>query len=378
MREARGGILRVADGDLLEILDAPQIAVLAHRAEIEAGDAERLGADLGVPAIEPPEIEIGRAVRQPPGLDRVEVVDQEQEHVAIGGIERRGVLGDVDARIVDAGRPVEHARHLPAGVAGAVAGDALHGRDQLMVEDAAIVRAGDGAQLDAAVLDLQRLDLLGAMRGQAVLQIDAGERRRQLAQIGRRRADQAGELAEAPVRRRHRRLRARQHQAPGARHRRGWPRPGSPRSPPCASGCARCGRARRRTAPTATGSARPPAARTIPTTRGRSARRGSHPPCSRSAPRAQPPEPPPGPWHISMTGAGSLSPDPQPGRCAKRSPLNSSGKRRKIAPSWKLQLPELRGVREPLPATRCRRRARNETGEAGPGDLRNTMISRTR
>ena len=152
MREARGGVFGVADGDLLEILDAPQIAILADGAEIEARHAERLRADLGIPAIEAAEIEVGRAVRQPAGLDRIQVVDQEQEDVAIRGIERRRVLGDVDARIVDAGRPVEHAGHLPAGVARAVAGDALHRRDQFMVEDAAIVRAGDGAQLDAAVI----------------------------------------------------------------------------------------------------------------------------------------------------------------------------------------------------------------------------------
>ena len=73
------------------------------------------------------------------------------------------LLGDVDARIVDSRRPVEHAGHLPARVAGAVAGDLLHGLDQFMVEYAAIVRAGDRPQLKASVLDLQRLDLLGAM-----------------------------------------------------------------------------------------------------------------------------------------------------------------------------------------------------------------------
>jgi len=33
------------------------------------------------------------------------------------------------------------------------------------------------------------------MRGRAVLEVDAGERRRELAQISPRRADQAGELA---------------------------------------------------------------------------------------------------------------------------------------------------------------------------------------
>ena len=83
LREARGGVFRMPDGDLLEILDAPEIAVLAHGAEVEARDAERLRADLGVPAVEAAEVEVGRAVRQPAGLDRVEVVDEEQEDVAV-------------------------------------------------------------------------------------------------------------------------------------------------------------------------------------------------------------------------------------------------------------------------------------------------------
>ena len=39
-----------------------------------------------------------------------------------------------------------------------------------------------------------------------MLQVDAGERGRELPQIGGRRADQAGELAEAPMRRRNRRI----------------------------------------------------------------------------------------------------------------------------------------------------------------------------
>ena len=46
MRKTRGSVFRVANSDLLEILDAPEIAVLADGAEIEAGNAERLAADL--------------------------------------------------------------------------------------------------------------------------------------------------------------------------------------------------------------------------------------------------------------------------------------------------------------------------------------------
>jgi hypothetical protein len=44
---------------LLEILDAPEITVLADGVEIEARHAERLGANLGIPAIEAPELEVG-------------------------------------------------------------------------------------------------------------------------------------------------------------------------------------------------------------------------------------------------------------------------------------------------------------------------------
>ena len=68
-----------------------------------------------------------------------------------------------------------------------------------MVVDATIIRAGDGAKLHPAVINFERLDLLGAMRGQAVLQIDPGERRRKLAQISGGRADERSKLAEAPV-----------------------------------------------------------------------------------------------------------------------------------------------------------------------------------
>lgn len=180
MSEAVGGIFGMADDDLLEILHAPEVSILADRAEVEARHAKCLGADLGVPAVEAPEVEIRRSVRQTAGLDRVQVIDEEEKDVAVRSIERRRVLGDVDARIVDAGRPVEHARHLPAGVARAVAGDALHGFDQFCVEYPPIIRAGDGAQFHAAVVGFQRLDLLGAIGCQAILQVDPGERGREL------------------------------------------------------------------------------------------------------------------------------------------------------------------------------------------------------
>jgi len=69
----------MADFGFLEVLDAPEVAVLTDRAQVEAGDAERFRPHLGIPAVEPPEIEVWRAVGQKPRLDWVEVVDEEQE-----------------------------------------------------------------------------------------------------------------------------------------------------------------------------------------------------------------------------------------------------------------------------------------------------------
>jgi len=41
--------------------------------------------------------------------------------------------------------------------------DALHGLNQLMVKDPAIVWAGDGAKLNTAIVSLERLDLFGSI-----------------------------------------------------------------------------------------------------------------------------------------------------------------------------------------------------------------------
>jgi hypothetical protein len=61
--KARGGVFQVPDRDLVEVLDVPEVAVLADRPQVEAGDPERLGPDRVVPAIEPPEIQVARTVR---------------------------------------------------------------------------------------------------------------------------------------------------------------------------------------------------------------------------------------------------------------------------------------------------------------------------
>src|SRR6267142_2039104 len=64
-----------------------------------------------------------------------------------------------------------------------VARDLHHGGDELVVPDAAVIRAGHGAKLDAAVIGFQCFHKLGAMRKQAVLQIDPGQQRGKLPQI---------------------------------------------------------------------------------------------------------------------------------------------------------------------------------------------------
>lgn len=116
-------------------------------------------------------------------------------------MERGGVLGHFDERIVRHGRPIEQARHLPSRVACPFAGDFHDRGDQLMVPDAAIVAAGDGAQLYPPVIGFQRLHQLGSVRKQSVLHVDSSKRRGELPHIAGRCADQAAHLAERPVRR---------------------------------------------------------------------------------------------------------------------------------------------------------------------------------
>ena len=85
-----------------------------------------------------------------------------------------------------------------------------------MIVDPAIVGAGHGAQFQAAsgtaIFGLERLDLLGAVRSQSILQVDRSKWRRKLTQIGRGCPDLAGQLAEAPMGRRNRRVGAGQNQ----------------------------------------------------------------------------------------------------------------------------------------------------------------------
>jgi len=100
-----------------------EVSILAHGAQTEARHAKRLRADLAVPGIEAAEEQVGRAIGKPAGFNRIQIVNEEQERVAVAGIERCGVLGDVNARIVDPCRPVQKAGNLRPFIAGAVACD---------------------------------------------------------------------------------------------------------------------------------------------------------------------------------------------------------------------------------------------------------------
>src|SRR3546814_8433734 len=88
-----------------------------------------------VPGVEAAEVEIGLAVRKLARLDRVRVVDEEQEDVAIGRIERRRVAADVDIGIIVHVRPVEHARNLPPCLSDAVACDLHHRSDEFVIDN---------------------------------------------------------------------------------------------------------------------------------------------------------------------------------------------------------------------------------------------------
>ena len=212
MRETGTGEFRVADVDLLEILDTPQTAVGAYAAQIESRDPERFGADFTVPGVEPSKIKVGIAIRELAGLDRVRVVHEEQENVPVRCVERGRLPGDIDMRVVGHAAPVERSRHLPARVADAIAGKGHHRLDQFPVEDPAIFRSGRRAQFGATILGLEQFDLLAPVVDQPMLQVDAGKRGRQLAQIRGRGTDETCYLAKGPVSGCKRSIIARRHQ----------------------------------------------------------------------------------------------------------------------------------------------------------------------
>jgi len=63
--------------------------------------------------------------------------------------------------------------------------------DQLVVEDAPIFGAGRRTEFMPAIVQFKDFDLLGAVVGQPVLEIDAGKLRRHITQVTSRRTDQA-------------------------------------------------------------------------------------------------------------------------------------------------------------------------------------------
>ena len=99
------------------------------------------------------------------------------------------------------GRPIQNARHLPHGIADAIARDLHDGGDKFMVPDAPVVRAGHGAKLNAPILGFQCLHQFAAMTDKAMLQIDARQRCGKITQVAGRCADKAAKLAETPMRR---------------------------------------------------------------------------------------------------------------------------------------------------------------------------------
>ena len=172
---------------------------MAHGTQIKACNSKGFRSNLAVPRVESAEVEIWFSVRQPAGLDGVEIVDQEQEDIAVAGIKRRRIFGDVDEGIVAHRRPVQDARHFPHRVAGPIAGDLHHRRDQFVIPDAAVFGSRHRAQFEPAIVHLERFYQLGTVIEQAVLQVDRGKRRGELPHVARRCTDQAAELTVAPV-----------------------------------------------------------------------------------------------------------------------------------------------------------------------------------
>src|SRR5713226_10787753 len=98
------GKFGMSNRDLLEILDTPEIAIHVHRPEIKRSDAEGLRSNFRVPTIEAPKVQVWRSVRQASGLDRMGIIHQKQEHVAVARIKRRGIFSDVHKGISELSR----------------------------------------------------------------------------------------------------------------------------------------------------------------------------------------------------------------------------------------------------------------------------------
>jgi len=73
---------------------------------------------------------------------------------------------------------------FPSRIAGPVACNLHRGGDKFVVPDTTIVRAGHGTKFDATVIGFQCFHQFSAVGQQAMLQIDPGQRRGKLPQIG--------------------------------------------------------------------------------------------------------------------------------------------------------------------------------------------------
>src|SRR3546814_13075738 len=98
------------------------------------------------------------------GLDRMCVIDEEQENVAIRRVESRRLARDIDIGVIAHRPPVEHARNLPARIGNSVARTLHDGRAQFKVPDAAVIRSSERAQSGRALIGLHGCVLFAPWR----------------------------------------------------------------------------------------------------------------------------------------------------------------------------------------------------------------------
>ena len=197
--KARRGKLAVPHGQFLKALDPPEDAIAADRPEIEGGKAKRGAPDLGIGDVEAPEHQVRLAIPQFADLDRVPVVHQEHEDIAVAGKKRGRVRGDRMVRVVGVGAPIKDARNLPAFVPGPVARDLLDRLDHLRVKNPTVFRPGRRHEAAVHLVEFGRL--ASPVHPHPIGQSVGGDLRRQGPKIARRGLGELGKLPERPVRR---------------------------------------------------------------------------------------------------------------------------------------------------------------------------------
>ena len=187
----------VPNFDLLEILDAPEIAVHTNAAQIHCRDSGGLAAGLAVPCVKAAENKVGVAVLKLADFNRAGVVYQKNENVPVTGVKRCCVLRHWHKRVID--RPAircagHHAGDFPAAALARKAVDCLQ---HLIIENAAIIRAGGGPELAAlGAVPVGLHKVAAAVIAQAPLHSVGGNRCRKVSQISGRRSGQIGKLIE--------------------------------------------------------------------------------------------------------------------------------------------------------------------------------------